>query len=65
MIVAFKGSFQRDALGINDRLVKSAALEVIQNVKAASHISQIQRLVKLRKYKVHYRIEIQAITELE
>ena len=58
MIVAFKGSFHRDASNLNDRLVKNAAREVVLRVKAASHISQIQHLVKLRQFNVHYRIEI-------
>ena len=59
MIVAFKGAFRRDAANINDRVVKKAANEIIQHIKTASHISKIHRLVKLRKYKVHYRIEIE------
>ena len=56
MIVAFKGAFHRDASKIKDRHVRNAALEIIQIVKDASSISQIQRLIKLREYKVHYRI---------
>lgn len=58
MIVAYKGTFHRDALNIHDRLVKAAALEVIQRVKVATSLSQIHHLVKLRNYKVYYRIEI-------
>jgi hypothetical protein len=45
MIIVFKGSFRRDVSKIND-------------VREASGLSKIHRLVKLRKYRVHYRIEI-------
>lgn len=59
MIVAYKGAFRRDASKISDRLIKKSISSIIVQVKEASGISNIHRLVKLRKYKVHYRIEIE------
>jgi hypothetical protein len=58
MIIVFKGSFRRDVAGIKDAGVKEAILKAIQNVKTASGPSGIYRLVKLRNYKVHYRIAV-------
>jgi hypothetical protein len=57
MIIVFKGSFRRDVSKINDVRLRSGVLWAIQNGEA-SGLSKIHRLVKLRKYRVHYRIEI-------
>ena len=59
MNVIFKGSFRKDAAKISDRSVKRSLMEIIEEVKAASDISKIHHLVKLRKYKVHYRLEVE------
>ncbi len=59
MNVIFKGSFRRDAARINDRSVKKSLMEMIEVVKTASDISKIHHLVKLWKFKVHYRIEVE------
>jgi hypothetical protein len=59
MILIFKGSFLRDISKIRDRHLKTVIRESIQNARSAKDIRQIHKLVKLRKYKIHYRIEIE------
>jgi mRNA interferase RelE/StbE len=59
MILVFKGSFRRDVSKINDHKVRVAILSAIENVKTAPGLSSINRMVKLRKYSVHYRIELE------
>ena len=57
MELKYEGQFKKDIAHRNSELsdeIKNAIL----NVKKASGISQIQHLVKLRKYKVHYRIQV-------
>ena len=58
MIVKFKGKFRRDLIKIQDKSLNKAVRTTIENVKRANHISQIDRLVKLKDYKIHFRIEI-------
>ena len=58
MQVEFKGKFRRDLSKIKDKQVIRAVISAIENVEGASRIAQIQNLVKLKEYEVHYRIEI-------
>jgi hypothetical protein len=60
MICIFKGQFRRDAGKIRNRLVREEISKVIGIVKQAEKVSQIPRLVKLKHYSTHYRIEIQS-----
>ena len=57
MELRFSGQFTRDIAHCN-REVSREINRAIVNVKNASSVSQIQNLVKLRKYKVHYRIQV-------
>jgi mRNA-degrading endonuclease RelE of RelBE toxin-antitoxin system len=60
MKVTFMGAFRRDLLKIRDRHVKKSVLDAIVNVKGATNTSQIFKLVKLRRYRIHYRIEVES-----
>ncbi|MBW8051941.1 MAG: type II toxin-antitoxin system RelE/ParE family toxin [Cytophagales bacterium] len=57
MELKYSGQFNRDVAGCN-RILSDEIGKTILKVKKAQDISQIQNLVKLRKYKVHYRIQI-------
>lgn len=57
MELKFSGQFNRD-IDIRDRNVLDGVRDAILNIKSASTISQIHRLIKLKKYKVHYRIQV-------
>ena len=57
MELRFSGQFNRD-IDIRNRSVLDGVRDAILNVKSASTISQIQYLIKLKKYKVHYRIQV-------
>jgi hypothetical protein len=54
----FRGQFTHDIKGLN-RNLSDAVYRSILNVKAAKSISGIRNLVKLKKYKTHYRIRIE------
>ena len=57
MELKYNGQFNRD-IAHRNRELSVAIKHAILNVKKASTISQIQNLVKLKKYKVHYRIKV-------
>ena len=57
MELKFKGQFDRD-IDINNRKVLDAVRDVILNIERAENISQIQNLIKLKKYHTHYRIKV-------
>ena len=57
MELKFSGQFNRDIKGCNSRLSEEI-LHAIKNVKKASDATQIPNLIKLRKYKIHYRIKV-------
>lgn len=57
MELRFSGQFNRDIEGCSRKL-SEAILLAIKNVKTVSGISEIQNLVKLKKYKIHYRIKV-------
>jgi len=54
MELLFSGQFNRDIDG-RSRKLSSEIRNAIFDVKKAKDSSQIQYLVKLKKYKVHYR----------
>ena len=58
MELKFSGQFDRDIKGLNKKL-SGAVRQSILNVKSASATSGIQNLVKLKKYKTHFRIRIE------
>jgi len=53
-----KGSFYRDAAEWKNTALHKAIFDAVTNVRNASDISQIQFLVKLKKYTVHYCIQV-------
>jgi mRNA-degrading endonuclease RelE of RelBE toxin-antitoxin system len=57
MELRFSGQFNRDVRGLN-KITSEAVRQSILNVKSAKSVSQIQHLVKLKKYKTHFRIRI-------
>lgn len=57
MELKYSGQFNRDVAHRN-RELSDEIHHAILNVKKAINISEIQNLVKLKKYKVHYRIKI-------
>ena len=57
MELKFSGQFNRDIANRNRKL-SGEIKNLILKVKNASEVTQIPNLVKLRKYKVHYRIWI-------
>ena len=57
MVLKFSGQFNRD-IAHRSRKLSDEIQQAILNLKNASQISQIQNLVKLRKYEVHYRIQV-------
>ena len=52
------GQFYRDISNYTNRHLLAEIRNAIFNVERAANISQIKNLVKLRKYKVHYRIQV-------
>lgn len=57
MELRFSGQFNRDIEGCNRKL-SEAILLAVKNVKTAARITEIQNLVKLKRYKIHYRIKV-------
>ncbi|MCH8317432.1 MAG: hypothetical protein IIA88_02880 [Bacteroidetes bacterium] len=57
MELRYKGTFKRDFETTN-RAIVAAVHEAVINIKKTKNITEIQNLVKLKKYKVHYRIRI-------
>ncbi len=57
MELKFSGQFRRDIANRNKALSEEIR-NTIKNAKEAQSLSQIQHLVKLKKYEVHYRIRV-------
>lgn len=57
MELRYEGQFKRDVSHCNSELADEIR-KAIFNVKSAHKVSQIQNLVKLKKYKTHYRIKV-------
>mgnify|MGYP002405678801 FL=1 len=57
MELKYKGTFRRD-FKTSNRIIVIAVHEAVMKIKQAKKISDIQNLIKLKKYKVHYRIRI-------
>ena len=58
MELKFSGQFNKDVKGLN-RNLSEAIHKSILNVKTASSVPGIHNLVKLKKYKTHFRIRIE------
>lgn len=58
MELIVKGTFDRDITSYTNRHLLEMVQEAFENIKNAKSISQIQNLVKLREYKIFYRIQI-------
>ncbi|MBI5218863.1 MAG: type II toxin-antitoxin system RelE/ParE family toxin [Bacteroidia bacterium] len=59
MVLKFEKKFYRDLCKISDKeLIKSILPQIIENVKQAKDISEINGLKQLEKYSVRYRIKI-------
>lgn len=53
-----KGTFDRDISSYTNRNLLENVQDAFENIKKARSISQIPNLVKLRGYKIFYRIQV-------
>jgi mRNA-degrading endonuclease RelE of RelBE toxin-antitoxin system len=58
MVLNVNGQFYRDISNYTNRKLLAEINKAITTVKNAQNISQVQHLIKLRKYKIHYRIRV-------
>lgn len=58
MELIVKGTFDRDIAAYTNHYLLEEVEKAIDNIKKAKSTSQIQNLVKLRDYKIFYRILI-------
>lgn len=58
MELIVEGSFYRDLKNYTNHNLLNAVYDTIYQVQNAKNISQIQNLIKLEKYNVHYRIKV-------
>jgi len=56
--VSFEASFARDLRGIRDKALLKRVEQVIAEVKAATALSEIKSLIKMRGYATFYRIRL-------
>jgi mRNA interferase RelE/StbE len=56
--VSFEASFARDLKGIKDKALLRRVEQVIAEVKAATALSEIKNLVKMRGYATFYRMRL-------
>jgi mRNA interferase RelE/StbE len=56
--VSFEASFARDLKGIKDKALLRRVEQVIAEVKAATALSEIRNLVKMRGYATFYRMRL-------
>lgn len=58
MNVAFEASFARDLKRIKSKLLLSQVQKAIDEIKAATHLSDVHNLKKMQSYETFYRIRI-------
>lgn len=58
MELIVKGSFERDLSSYTNRILLEKLSRALKNIENAKATSQIDNLVKLKKYKIYYRIQI-------
>lgn len=58
MKASFEESFGRDLRRIKDRKLLQRVKQVIENVKSASKLSEINNLIKMKSYATFYRIRL-------
>ena len=58
MRIAFEASFARDLKRVKDKQLLRRVQQVIGEIKAATELSDIKRLSKLRGYDTFYRIRL-------
>ena len=58
MRIAFEASFARDLKRVKDKQLLRRVEQVIGEIKAATELSDIKRLSKLRGYDTFYRIRL-------
>ena len=58
MEVSFEASFARDLRGIKDKPLLKRVEDVIAEVKAATALSEVRHLSKMRGYTTFYRVRL-------
>ncbi|HEX6383704.1 MAG TPA: type II toxin-antitoxin system RelE/ParE family toxin [Anaerolineae bacterium] len=58
MEIAFEASFGRDLKRVRDRQLLSRVQQVIEEIKVATELGDVQNLKKMQGYDTYYRIRI-------
>ena len=54
-----KGSFYRDVAQYRNKKLLQALYDTLKQIEVAKNVSEIPFLIKLKKFEVHYRIQVE------